>query len=398
MKNMREVTMFRLIIVLVMAVIITAGCDYMGDKQDEKVEEARHAQEIREALQYEREQKERRELERVNKLRIAEENRKAELEKMRMAEERRRLEREEKRKEEELRRIAAKKENEYKEKVSVLERGRIYWWENAPRTEKRLRAITNCTYLCVLKHPVEGRMMVELQSSQGKIEGGFRLEPNGDKEEIPKEECIQLVKSGPMLASRLTGIRFDGNLYVWNAKNKSGTKFPVPGVNDAFNPTKEELDSLYGCVGGMRGRNSKRTYRIYLHRSSTGRGEPVCDVGVGDEVTRDVFEDYLYTSLFEEKESRLVAEIKERERRESLRSKKKKKSTDPSMTAFRTITNVAGKNRGLSVERWDRVGRRREDIEQKSRMAEYNSTVSVSSTEIDSILEKCMISYQVQNP
>jgi len=390
--------MLRLVIVLGMAVIITAGCDYMGDKKDEKMEEKRHAQEIREALQYEREQKERRELERANKLRIAEENRKAELEKMRMAEERRQLEREERRKAEELRRIAMKKENEYREKVSVLEKGRINWWENAPRAEKRLRAITNCTYLCVLRHPVEGRMIIEFRSSQGKIEGGARLEPSGDKVEIPKEECLQLVKSGPMLASRLTGTRFDGNLYVWNAKNKSGTKYPVPSVNDAFSPAKEELDSLYGCVGGIKGRNSKRTYRIYLHRSSTGKGEPVCDVGVGDEVTRDVFEDYLYASLFEEKEARLVAEIKERERRESLRSKKKKKVTDPSMTAFRTITNVAGKNRGLSVERWDRVGRRREDIEQKSRMPEYNSTVSVSSKEIDSILENCKISYQVQNP
>jgi hypothetical protein len=87
--------------------------------------------------------------------------------------------------------------------------------------------------------------------------------------------------------------------------------------------------------------------------------------------------------------------MKKRERREQRERREKRES---SLTAFRTVTNIAGRDRGFSVERWDRIGRQRDEIEQRSHMPEYNSSISVSSKEIDSILEKSKISYEVQVP
>ncbi|MCR5752370.1 MAG: hypothetical protein K6G91_10430, partial [Kiritimatiellae bacterium] len=82
----------------VLSAVLVAGCDVdvMGDKKDIEMERERHAQEVREALQYERERDARRAAEREAKIRIAEEKRKADIEKARLEEERRQKEREEK--------------------------------------------------------------------------------------------------------------------------------------------------------------------------------------------------------------------------------------------------------------------------------------------------------------
>lgn len=382
-------TVLKASIAFILAVLLLGGCDYMGDKKDEVMEEKRHAQEIREALQYEKEMEKKREANREMKLRLAEEARQAEIEKARMLVEERQREREEKRKAEELRRMAEKKKRQYNEYKSHFTRGRITWWEDAPKAEYRIRGGTNATYLCAMNHTGDGSIFFLLETNCGKIEKATRL---GEEEdiEVPREGYMEMSRGKTVLASRLMGTSVGNEIYVWNGKSHEDSKQVLPGEYDTFNPSKEELGGLYESIGTARGRSPKRKYRIYLHIPGKAVPEPVCDVGFGEEIGRDVFQDYMYARLFEQKEAEYVSRNKPRST-----AKKKRIPDDSPMRSFRTVTNVSGPASAYrpKVERWDRVGAARERIEKTA--VNYGSPVSVSNSDVEKALMNCKMSYRI---
>lgn len=217
--------MLRAMSLTVLSAVLVAGCDVdvMGDKKDIEMERERHAREVREALQYERERDARRTDEREAKIRIAEEKRKADIEKARLEEERREKEREEKKREREAQRLAAQKVKEFEDNIRVFQTGRIFWWE-----ERRLRAVSDCTYLCLINSIEEGKIYFELKTSKGKVIGARRLHSDGTGEDMPREDCINLIKKNQVIVSRLAGKKFDSNLFVWNGKSAAGRKFSIP--------------------------------------------------------------------------------------------------------------------------------------------------------------------------
>lgn len=376
---------WKVLMPVAVAAAILAGCDgdVMGDKKDEERERQRHAQEVRDAIRYEMERDARRAQEQANKLRIAEEHRKAEIEKARLQVEQRQREREEAQRRKEEQRLAEKRMKEYHEKINVFQRGKINWWEDAPFAERRLRAVTNCTYLCVLKHPVKGAMYMELRTDKGKVVGGATLQPDGTSAEMTREECIDAIKGSPVLASRLAGSRFDNNLYVWNGKGVAGKRFPVPDEYDLFNPAKEELGPLGEYIGNARGRNSNRIYQIYLHRPGSA-AEFVCDVKFGDEVSGYDFRVYLKRSLAEAQAKKNAAAARK------SGAVKKRRKVDPSLKSFARSSN-------------NRIGRTigRED----DAMPSYRpDTVApdgglqgdIPDRQLESILKDCQISYQIK--
>lgn len=371
----------------VLSAVLVAGCDVdvMGDKKDIEMERERHAREVREALQYERERDARRAAEREAKIRIAEEKRKADIEKARLEEERREKEREEKKREREAQRLAAQKVKEFEDNIRVFQTGRIFWWEDAPFEERRLRAVSDCTYLCLINSIEEGKIYFELKTSKGKVIGARRLHSDGTGEDMPREDCINLIKKNQVIVSRLAGKKFDSNLFVWNGKSAACRKFSIPDEYGVFIPTQEELGPLYECVGDARRQNPKIRYQIFFHSSASSSGELLCEVGFGEGVSKFDIQTAVFSMLFEQRSA-------ERDARARKAPKAKTREIDPSLKSFRGPTRpYYGGRRAV-----ERPGQR--TMSHGNASMRDDTQALVSDSDVEAVLLRSTISYQIKAP
>ena len=185
------------------------------------------------------------------------------------------------------------------------------------------------------------------------------------------------------------------NVYVWGGKNFEGKRFPIPDEYDDFNPSNMELGGLYDHIGKVEENRCRALkYRIFLHKPGDDP-QAICDLSVGDAITRYDFTKILYNELFEKRARQKMSEMNKKAKKKGA----KRREIPSYMRSFQSAP-VAGWHKIQSWRNYRSSLAKNYSTYQSAHDTSYgygdsDMWVDVSQREVNELAKKCKISYKV---